>query len=128
VRVEAIDGPSAGAATTIALLSLLENRRIKEGYVITGTVEEDGRIGQVGGIPHKALAAAKEGATHFLVPKGQNKVTIYEKVTYELFPGWRWVTYRPKLVNLDTYLRERGWDLQVLEVSRIEEAAAIMLE
>lgn len=128
IRVEAIDGPSAGAATTIALLSVLENRRIRKGYVITGTIEEDGKIGQVGGIFHKALAAAKEGATHFLVPKGQGKITIYEQVTYEPFPGWRWITYRPKLVDLGAYLRERGWGLQVLEVSRIEEAASLMLE
>lgn len=128
IRVEAIDGPSAGAATTIALLSVLENRRIKEGYVITGTIEEDGKIGQVGGIFYKALAAAKKGATHFLVPKGQSRITIYEQVTYEPFPGWRWITYRPKVVDLSTYLQEQGWELRVLEVSRIEEAASLMLE
>ncbi|MEM2266425.1 MAG: S16 family serine protease [Candidatus Hadarchaeales archaeon] len=128
IRVEAIDGPSAGAAITVALLSVLENRRIREGYVITGTIEEDGKIGQVGGIFYKALAAAKKGATHFLVPKGQSKVTIYEQVTYEPLPGWRWITYRPKLVDLSSYLREKGWNLQVLEVSRIEEAVALMLE
>ncbi|MEM2672113.1 MAG: hypothetical protein QXF20_00760, partial [Candidatus Hadarchaeales archaeon] len=95
---------------------------------ITGTIEEDGKIGQVGGIFYKALAAAKKGATHFLVPKGQSKVTIYEQVTYEPLPGWRWITYRPKLVDLSSYLREKGWNLQVLEVSRIEEAVALMLE
>ncbi|MEM2536229.1 MAG: S16 family serine protease [Candidatus Hadarchaeales archaeon] len=128
IRVEAIDGPSAGAAITVALLSVLENRRIREGYVVTGTIEEDGKIGQVGGIFYKALAAAKKGATHFLVPKGQSKVTIYEQVTYEPLPGWRWITYRPKLVDLSSYLREKGWNLQVLEVSRIEEAVALMLE
>ncbi|MEM2865729.1 MAG: S16 family serine protease [Candidatus Hadarchaeales archaeon] len=128
VRVEAIDGPSAGAATTLAVLAALENRRIKEGYMITGTVEEDGTIGQVGGVFYKAQAAAREGATRFLVPTGQGRVTIYEQVTYEPFPGWRWITYRPKTVDLNTYSLEQGWGLQVLEVSTVEEAAALMLE
>ncbi len=128
VRVEAIDGPSAGAATALAILAILENRRIREGYVITGTVEEDGKIGQVGGIFYKAQAAARKGATHFLVPRGQSRVTVYEQVTYEFFPGWRWITYRPRTVDLNTYSQEKGWGLRVLEVSTVEEAASLMLE
>ncbi|MEM2251222.1 MAG: S16 family serine protease [Candidatus Hadarchaeales archaeon] len=126
VRVEAIDGPSAGAATTIALLSVLENRKIKSGYAITGTIQEDGSIGPVGGVFHKAAAAAENGARVFLVPKGQSKVTVYERVVEQIFPGFSWVSYRPKIIDLNEYFA--GYGLSVVEVSTIEEAASLMLE
>ncbi len=126
VRVEAIDGPSAGAATTIALLSVLENRKIREGYVITGSVQEDGSIGPVGGVFYKAKAAAENGARYFLVPKGQSKVTVYERVVQEIFPGFSYISYRPRVVNLNEYFSSYG--LTVIEVSTIEEAASLMLE
>jgi len=126
VRVEAIDGPSAGAATTIALLSILENRKIREGYVITGTIQEDGSIGPVGGVFYKALAAAENGARYFLVPEGQSKVTVYERVVEQIFPGFSWTTYRPKVIDLNSYFS--GYGLRVIEVSNIEEAASLMLE
>jgi len=128
ITVEAIDGPSAGAATTLAVLTALENRRVKEGYAITGTVEEGGRIGQVGGILYKAQAAAERGITHLLVPEGQSVVTVYEKVVRELLPGFQWVTYRPRTVDLNEYAKEKGWNLEVREVSTVEEAASLMLE
>jgi len=128
IRVEAIDGPSAGAATALAVLASLENRRIREGYAITGTVEEGGRIGQVGGILYKAQAAAERGINHLLVPKGQGVITVYKEVVWEPFPGFRWITYRPELVDLNEYAKRKGWNLQVVEVSTVEEAASLMLE
>jgi predicted S18 family serine protease len=126
VRVEAIDGPSAGAATTIALLSVLENRKIKEGYVITGSVQEDGSIGPVGGVFYKAKAAAENGTRYFLVPNGQSEVTVYERVVQQIFPGFSYISYRPRVVNLNEYFSSYG--LTVIEVSTIEEAASLMLE
>jgi predicted S18 family serine protease len=127
VNVQAIDGPSAGAATTLATIAALENRRIKDGYIITGTVEEDGSIGKVGGIFYKTQAASEAGASHFLVPKGQSVITIYKQVTQQIGP-WQWVTYEPVIVDLNQYAQEQGWNLEIQEVSTIEEAAEIMLE
>ncbi len=70
INIESIDGPSAGAAATIALLAILENKRINSDYAITGTIEENGSIGEVGGIYYKAQAARDAGAKYFLVPPG----------------------------------------------------------
>jgi len=127
VQIEAIDGPSAGAATTLALMAALENKKIKDGYVITGTIEEDGSIGQVGGIFYKAQAAHEIGATHMLVPDGQSIITIYKQVTRQVGP-WKFVSYEPETLDLNQYSEQENWGLQIVEVSNINEAASMMLE
>jgi len=71
-----IGGPSAGAATTIATIAALEGKTVRLDYVLTGTIEEDGSIGQVGGVFDKAVAAEKHNITRFLVPYGQ-KTVVY---------------------------------------------------
>ena len=127
VDVQAIDGPSAGAATAVATIAALKNRQIKEGYIITGTVEEDGSIGPVGGIFHKAEAAKNAGATHFLVPPGQSVVTMYRQVVRQISPFIQWVIHEPVRVDLNQHAQEQGWNLEIREVSTIEEAVGIML-
>lgn len=63
-----IGGPSAGAATIIATIAALEGKTVRLDCVLTGTIEEDGSIGQVGGVFDKAVAAEKHNFTRFLVP------------------------------------------------------------
>ncbi len=127
ITVEAIDGPSAGAATTIALIAALENRQIKPDVVITGTIQPDGTIGQVGGVFYKAEAAAAHGAKLMLVPKGQSKVVMYEQVTRRI--GWfTWTTYVPEVVDLNEWSENQGWGLEIREVENIDEVMELMLE
>ncbi len=66
-----IEGPSAGAALTVATIAAVENKSINPEIGITGTIMPDGRIGAVGGIFEKAKASKDAGATLFLVPAGQ---------------------------------------------------------
>lgn len=126
VEVQAIDGPSAGAAITLATIAAIENARLREDFVITGTIREDGAIGQVGGIFEKAKAANDAGARLFLVPPGQSVVTAYREVVRELGP-FRWVTYEPVRVDLNKYAENAGWDLEIKEVSDIEDALKLAL-
>lgn len=65
------DGPSGGAAMTVGFIALFKGDRIRRGVAITGTLEGDGRIGFVGGIPDKIRAAKREGYHTVLIPKGQ---------------------------------------------------------
>lgn len=127
INIQAIDGSSAGAAMTLAIMAALENKRIKHGYIITGTIEEDGSIGEVGGIFYKVKAANDAGMSHFLVPSGQSVITMYRRVTRRIGP-FQWVNYEPLTVDLNQYAREQGWHIEVQEVSTIEDAAEIMLE
>ena len=64
-----IDGPSAGGAMSIAVKAAITNRSIRRDVVMTGTISQDGDVGEVGGIIEKALAAKGNGAKYILVPR-----------------------------------------------------------
>lgn len=63
----AIDGPSAGAAMAISLISLLENKDLDDSVSITGYVNERGFIGPSSGIEQKASALAERDIETLLV-------------------------------------------------------------
>ena len=75
-----IEGPSAGAAMTIATILELQNQVVKEDVTITGTMNYDGEIGQISGIVAKAEAAKDAGINLFLVPRGQKDYTTHKEV------------------------------------------------
>ena len=66
--LESIDGPSAGAAMTLLILSALKNEALPGNFTMTGAIESNGAIGAVGGVPEKAQAAAESGTKLFIVP------------------------------------------------------------
>ncbi len=66
-----IDGPSAGALMTAAVLAGFLGHEIDPSITMTGTINPDGTVGPVGGIPHKIAGAAEAGKTVVLVPGGQ---------------------------------------------------------
>lgn len=66
-----IDGPSAGALMTVGLLSLMRGDKIKPNITMTGSVNPDGTIGPVGGIPYKVDGAKQAKAKTMLIPLGQ---------------------------------------------------------
>jgi predicted S18 family serine protease len=63
-----IDGPSAGAAMTVAIEAALLNRTLRDDVIMTGTIENDGSIGPVGGTIEKALAISERTGTMMLTP------------------------------------------------------------
>ena len=67
-------GPSAGLMTTLEIYNQLTKKDLTRGYVFagTGTIEEDGSIGQIGGINYKILGASRAKADYFLSPSGNN--------------------------------------------------------
>lgn len=52
-----IDGPSAGGALTVATLAAFRGDDLNPDVVMTGTINPDGTIGPVGGIPQKISGA-----------------------------------------------------------------------
>jgi len=121
VTVDAVDGPSAGAAITVALLAALRRVDVREGVYITGTVNSDGSIGKVGGVPYKALAAAEEGAETVVVPPGQGTVTVYEPRTIQR-GRFTITTYEIVSMTLEEYLGESGYTVDVVEAASVLEA------
>lgn len=78
VTINALDigGPSAGLSFTLGVIDDLSGSDITGGKTIavTGTINSDGSVGDVGGVAQKAVAVRKAGAVAFLVPKGEGKV------------------------------------------------------
>jgi len=64
-------GPSGGLAFAVGIVELLTPENILKGRIVatTGTIDEKGNVGGIGGIAEKILAANKAGATIFIVPE-----------------------------------------------------------
>lgn len=125
--VEIVDGQSAGATLTTALIAALTDKKIREGTFITGTINGDASIGAVSGIPYKALAAAKNGSRIFLIPKGQSNVVVYEPETRQIFPGRTIIVYERKVIGLEEYLKGNGFSVDVVEVETMKDVLPIFL-
>ena len=68
-----IDGPSAGAAITIAIISALLEKPIRQDVAITGEISLIGNIKPVGGIFEKIYGARRKGIKLVVVPKANEK-------------------------------------------------------
>ncbi|MGY0373819.1 Lon family ATP-dependent protease [Clostridium sp. JNZ J1-5] len=68
-----IDGPSAGAAITICIISALLNKPIRQDIAITGEISLRGKIKPVGGIFEKVYGARRKGIKLVVVPKDNLK-------------------------------------------------------
>jgi len=126
-----VGGPSAGAALTVATIAALEGKAVRPDAVMTGTINADGTIGQIGGVIEKAAACAEAGKKLFLVPEGQSVLTYYRQQVTEQKQGFitiQRIRYVPAAINLNDYSEEQGWNLEIKEVSNIQEAAALMLQ
>jgi ATP-dependent Lon protease len=67
------DGPSAGVAMTVALISLLTNRPVCSDTAMTGEISLRGLVLQVGGIKEKVVAAARAGIKTVMLPARNKK-------------------------------------------------------
>ena len=67
------DGPSAGCALTLAVYSLLTNRKIRHDMAITGEINLQGQVTAIGGLENKLEGAKKAGITLALYPKENEK-------------------------------------------------------
>ncbi|MDX9954750.1 MAG: S16 family serine protease [Anaerolineae bacterium] len=65
-----IDGPSAGTYMTVGTLAALLGDTLRDDAAMTGTINPDGTVGPVGGIPQKIEGAAAQGMQLILVPAG----------------------------------------------------------
>lgn len=67
------DGPSAGAAVTLALASSLAERPVRHNVAMTGEVTLRGKILEIGGVKEKVLAAYRAGITEVILPAGNKR-------------------------------------------------------
>lgn len=63
------DGPSAGVAMYLALVSLLLNKIVRPDVAMTGEISLRGLVLPIGGVKEKLLAALRAGITTVMLPK-----------------------------------------------------------
>lgn len=70
IRLEDVGGPSAGLLFALGIIDKLTPEDITHGAFVagTGTISDDGRVGPVGGVRQKVIAAREHGASVFLIP------------------------------------------------------------
>ncbi|SEL61289.1 S16 family serine protease [Streptacidiphilus jiangxiensis] len=82
LKLADVGGPSAGLMFTLGIIDELEGNGsgkqgaagdLTGGSVVAGTgeIDDSGNVGAVGGVSLKTKAAARDGATVFLVPQGE---------------------------------------------------------
>lgn len=87
------DGPSAGAAITLVLYSLLTNKKIKNTFAITGEINLQGNITAIGGLDLKFLGGIKAGVKTFLYPKDNEKdFMLYCKKHSSLVEKYKYIS------------------------------------
>lgn len=68
-----IDGPSAGTAITMCIISALLNKPLKQDIAITGEISLKGNVKPVGGIFEKIYGARRKGIKTVIIPKDNLK-------------------------------------------------------
>ena len=70
IDLNEIGGPSAGLMFSLGIIDKLKPADLTGGKIIagTGTIDDEGNVGPIGGIPQKLVGAKDAGAQLFLVP------------------------------------------------------------
>ncbi len=84
-----VGGPSAGLMYTLAIIDVLTPGDLTGGRIVagTGTIDNEGNVGAVGGVRQKVVAAEAAGAHVMLVPEANYEVALTApRADLELIP------------------------------------------
>ncbi len=79
------DGPSAGITIATALISLYKNKKVKNGYAMTGEIQLTGEISAIGGLKEKLIAAKRFGIKKIIFP--HSNLSDWEEIPQEIKTG-----------------------------------------
>jgi PDZ domain-containing protein len=110
---EDIGGPSAGLIFSLGVYDTLTPGSLTGGTDIagTGTITAKGRVGPIGGIQQKIVAAADAGAELFFVPPANCDSALNADVTKDDITLVKAPTMHSAVASLETYARDPGADL-----------------
>ncbi|MCL4388143.1 hypothetical protein M1567_03260 [Candidatus Marsarchaeota archaeon] len=67
-----VSGPSAGTAMTLLALSALSHKKLLDNFTVTGVINYNGTIGEIGGVYDKIETAKAHGMSFIMVPYAGN--------------------------------------------------------
>ncbi len=76
------DGPSAGIALTLAIISALSGKKVSNDIALTGEITLKGQVLPIGGLKEKCIGALRNGVKKIILPK-DNEVDV-EKIPNEV--------------------------------------------
>ena len=71
------DGPSAGLASIVALMSMYEKKKIPSDVAFTGEISLNGNILKIGGLKEKLIGAYNNGIKSVYIPKDNELDLVY---------------------------------------------------
>jgi predicted S18 family serine protease len=123
-RIDEVDGPSAGALMTVLTIAAIEKRPVDNSLTLTGTIDENGHIGAIGGVVAKATAAKESGKTLFLIPAENQLITPPASSTAQrIFTTTRSL----QQVSAQEYI-EKNVGIKVAYISSIDDVIARVLK
>ncbi len=102
-QVPAVDGGSAGALMTLLMISAIEKTQPQDDLIMTGTIDQDGAVGAIGGVVDKATAAKEAGKTLLLLPRENSQLVRYTEQTGNYY-GHTIVQRVPEQVDAKQYI------------------------
>ncbi|WP_319941383.1 SepM family pheromone-processing serine protease [Metabacillus sediminilitoris] len=102
LNTEDIGGPSAGLMMSLEIYNQLTEMDITRGYKIagTGTINEAGEVGPIGGIAQKIVAADNAGIDIFFAPNENNSSTSNYQ---EALQTGKQIKTDMKIIPIDTF-------------------------
>ncbi len=122
-QVPAVDGGSAGALMTLLTIAAIQGWDPRSDMTLTGTIDQDGHVGAIGGVVEKATAAKEKGKTLFLLPRENSQLVRYTERTTDYY-GYSVVQQVPERVDAKQYL-ESELGIRVEYVDTIDDVVRL---
>jgi len=118
------DGPSAGAAMCVSLVSALTGIPVKANVAMTGEITLRGEILPIGGLKEKLLAALRGGIEVVLIPKENERdlVEIPDNIKQDLdIRPVRWIdeVFELALTSMPKMLSENGKSTGLIKADEV---------
>ncbi|MDQ1274753.1 MAG: hypothetical protein QG610_325 [Euryarchaeota archaeon] len=114
-EIPGVDGSSAGALMTLLTIAAINGTELNNSITLTGTIDNEGNVGAIGGVFEKAKAAEAGGKTLFLLPRENSELVIYNLQEREI-GGITIVERVPEVVDAEDYIEEEvGIDIQYVD-------------
>jgi len=114
-EIPGVDGPSAGALMTLLTISAINGNKLNDSITLTGTIDNEGNVGAIGGVLEKAQAAEAGGKTLFLLPRENSELITYT-LRERSIGGFTVVERVPKTVDAKEYIKENvGIDVEYVD-------------
>lgn len=114
-EIPGVDGSSAGALMTLLTIAAINGTELNNSITLTGTIDNEGNVGAIGGVFEKAEAAEAGGKTLFLLPRENSELVIYDLQERKI-GGITIVERVPEVVDAEDYIEEEvGIDIQYVD-------------